>query len=137
MTTKRARMFAAIAYLVVDLVVIGLFITAGRETRRTDVGGFVLEALPFVTGALLGWAVARGWRAPRGFIPTALAVWLSTSLGGLAIRVAVGEPTDTRFMFITTIALGAFLFGWRALAWAIDAVFGPGVPRVVDEKYRK
>ena len=137
MVTKRGRAAAAIGYLLIDVVVVMLFIYAGRETRGIALLDDVLEAVPFILGILTGWLVGRVWRAPRLVLWPGIIVWVSTVVVGLAVRVLIGAPTDSRFMFITFISLGVFLLGWRGLAWMLDALFGRARPKVVDEKYRR
>lgn len=137
MVTKRGRAAAAIGYFLVDVVVVMLFIYAGRETRGIALLDDVLEAVPFLLGILAGWLVGRVWRAPRLVLWPGIIVWVSTVAVGLAVRVLIGAPTDSRFMFITFISLGVFLLGWRGLAWMLDALFGRARPKVVDEKYRR
>lgn len=137
MVTKRGRAAAAIGYLLIDVVVVMLFIYAGRETRGIALLDDVLEAVPFILGILAGWLVGRVWRAPRLVLWPGIIVWVSTVVVGLAVRVLIGAPTDSRFMFITFISLGVFLLGWRGLAWMLDALFGRARPKVVDEKYRR
>ena len=137
MTTRRERRAKAVAYLALDLVVVFLFIVAGRDTRGAGFAGSVLEALPFFAGTLLGWGVSRAWRHPRSVLPAGIVIWLGTVVVGLPVRAWVGDPTDTRFVSITFVALGVFLLGWRAIAWVLDALFGRALEKVVDEKYRR
>ena len=138
MESKRARAAAAvIAYLLLDLLVVFLFIYAGRETRGSGLGERLVEGLPFFVGVLVGWAAGRVWRAPRTVLWKGIIVWGSTAAVGMLLRLVTGEPTDSRFVFITFIALGVFLIGWRGAAWVLDVLFGRVFPKVVDEKYRK
>ncbi len=137
MATKRARAAAASAYLFVDIIVVLLFIYAGRETRGSGFGEEFAAAAPFFVGTAVGWLVGRVWRAPRAVLWSGLIVWISTVVVGLLLRSLLGEPTDSRFVFVSFITLGAFLLGWRGIAWILDALFGRALPKVVDEKYRR
>ncbi|MBC7725279.1 MAG: DUF3054 domain-containing protein [Burkholderiaceae bacterium] len=137
MATKRARAALATGYFLIDVTVVLLFIYAGRETRGVSLIEDLAQGGPFVAGIIVGWLGGRVWRAPRRVMWQGIAVWVSTVVIGLALRVASGDPTDSRFMFITFISLGAFLLGWRGVAWILDALFGRARPRVVDDKYRK
>ncbi|MCU1638636.1 MAG: rane protein [Microbacteriaceae bacterium] len=125
----------AVAYFAIDLVAVLLFAIAERTTRGLVEG--VDEAWPFFVGVLIGWLVARGWRSPRAVIWTGVIVWASTMTVGLVVRLIIGQSTDSRAGFITLLALGVFLLGWRAIAWILDALFGRALPKVVDEKYRR
>lgn len=137
MATRRERRTKAVAYLTLDLVVVLLFIVAGRDTRGAGITGSLFEALPFFAGTLLGWGVSRAWRHPRSVFPAGIVIWLATVAVGLPVRALAGDPTDTRFVSITFVALGAFLLGWRAVAWVLNALFGRALEKVVDEKYRR
>jgi len=140
MATRRERRIArakAVAYFAVDAVVLVLFVVAGRDTRESTAAATLAEAAPFLVGAGVGWLVARGWRAPRAVRWTGVVVWGAATAVGLALRVALGQPTDTRFVVITFVSLGLFLCGWRAIAWVLEALFGRAMPKVVDEKYRR
>lgn len=137
MATNWGRAAAAIGYLLFDVIVVLLFIYAGRETRGAQFIDDLAEAAPFGLGIAVGWLVGRVWRSPRLVLWSGIVVWISTAVVGLTVRTFTGAPTDSRFVFITFISLGVFLLGWRAVAWILDALFGRALPKVVDEKYRK
>lgn len=137
MATKRQRRARAVAYFVVDVVVVLLFVVAGRDTRGSDFSGTLLEALPFLAGTVLGWAISKAWRTPRAVKWSGVLIWVCTVAVGLPVRELLGEATDSRFIVITFIALGMFVLGWRGAAWVLDALFGRAIERPVDEKYRR
>ena len=137
MELKRAGAASVVGYLLLDLLVVFLFIYAGRETRGSGLGERLIEGLPFFAGVLAGWGAGRVWQAPRIVMWKGIIVWGSTAGVGMLLRLVTGEPTDSRFVFITFIALGVFLVGWRGAAWVLDVLFGRVFPKVVDEKYRK
>lgn len=137
MATRRRRRATAAAYFAIDLIVVLLFVVAGRDTRGHDAVGTLLESLPFFAGATLGWLITRAWRNPRSVLPTGIVIWFTTAVVGLAVRSVIGNPTDSRFVFITFVALGMFLIGWRGLAWILDALFGRAIEKPVDAKYRR
>ena len=137
MATRRQRRARAAAYFVVDIVVVLLFVVAGRDTRGSDFSGTFVEALPFLAGTALGWALAKAWRQPRAVRWSGVVIWVCTVAIGLPVRELLGESTDSRFIVITFIALGMFLLGWRGAAWVLDAFFGRATEKPVDEKYRR
>lgn len=127
----------AAVYFTIDLVVVFLFVVAGRDTRGSGFSGTLLEALPFLAGTVLGWIIAKAWRYPRAVLWSGVVIWVCTVAVGLPVRELLGDATDSRFIVITFIALGMFLLGWRGIAWVLDALFGRAIERPVDEKYRR
>lgn len=104
--------------LALDLAAVVLFAAAGRNTHEHGLAvvGVLLTAAPFLIGALIGWAVVRGWRRPIALWPTGVAVWLAAVVLGLALRGLAGGGLAVSFQVVTFLVLGALLLGWRALA---------------------
>lgn len=127
----------AVAYFVVDVLAVFLFIVVGRDALAVPFSGDLALAWPYFAGTVLGWIVGRVWKAPRAVRWTGVIVWVATVAIGLLLRFAIGQPIDSRYAVITFIALGMFLLGWRALAWVLVALFGREKEKVVDEKYRR
>ncbi|MFT4469608.1 DUF3054 domain-containing protein [Arthrobacter sulfonylureivorans] len=122
MTETSPRLHAglplAAGSLALDLAAIVLFAAAGRNTHEHGLAvvGILLTAAPFLIGALIGWAVVRGWRRPIALWPTGVAVWLAAVVLGLALRGLAGGGLAVSFQIVTFLVLGALLLGWRALA---------------------
>ncbi|WP_165068499.1 DUF3054 domain-containing protein [Marisediminicola senii] len=111
-------------WLGIDLVAVSLFIVGARWTQGDGALGLLLDGLPFFAGVIVGWVVMHAWRHPVTVVWTGIGVWLIAVAMAMAIRLVVGEPVDSRFLFLTVIVLGAFLIGWRGIAWILDALFG-------------
>ncbi|WP_285365032.1 DUF3054 domain-containing protein [Microbacterium sp. LMC-P-041] len=104
---------------IVDAVLVLVFAVIGRASHGEDPGGFLLTAWPFIVALLLGHVVAallparprRPWSLAWGAV-----VWLVTVVGGLLLRVVAGDTAQIAFIIVTTLVLGVFLVGWRAVA---------------------
>ncbi|WP_082298000.1 DUF3054 domain-containing protein [Microbacterium sp. CGR1] len=104
---------------IVDAVLVLVFAVIGRASHGEDPGGFLLTAWPFIVALLLGHIVAallparprRPWSLAWGAV-----VWLVTVVGGLLLRVVAGDTAQIAFIIVTTLVLGVFLVGWRAVA---------------------
>ncbi len=111
MSTRRA----ALVFLVDALLVLA-FVLIGRTSHNEGVLGALVTYWPFLTGLILGWLVLRAWRSPRRIRFTGLGIWVSTVGFGLLLRVVSGQGVQLSFVIVTTIVLGVFLLGWRAVA---------------------
>jgi hypothetical protein len=115
--TTPPRRFSAFAALAIDGALVLLFVVIGRATHEEDrLLGALVTYWPFLVGLLLGWLVARGWRAPLALVRTALPVWAVTVAGGMLLRVASGQGVQPSFVIVTCIVLAVFLLGWRLAA---------------------
>ena len=74
----------ALTALATDVVCVIVFAAVGRRSHAEglNLAGIAETAWPFVTGAVVGWAVSLGWRRPYSLIPTGVAVWVCTSWWG-------------------------------------------------------
>lgn len=100
-----------------DVVAIILFVVIGR--RSHDEGAFLRGlgrvAAPFSTGLVLGWLVARAWKAPTS-VATGLVIWPVTVVAGLLLRRFVfDDGIALPFIIVTAAFTGLLLVGWRAL----------------------
>ncbi|WP_210648948.1 DUF3054 domain-containing protein [Nocardioides sp. SYSU D00065] len=98
-------------WLVVDLLLIGVFAVIGRLSHygTLTVGGWWATAWPFLVGALLAWAVLTATRRAPAAIGSGVAVWLGALVGGMVLRQASGQGTATAFVVVATLVLGALL----------------------------
>jgi len=112
-TGSRSTVIAAGA---LDAVLVLVFATIGRLSHGETLAGLGITYWPFLGGLLLGWLLVRAWRSPRGVIPTGLGLWIATVAGGLLLRVVSGQGVQLSFAIVTTVVLGVFLMGWRAIA---------------------
>ena len=101
-----------------DAFVVVAFVAIGRRNHDENPGiaGLVDTAAPFVLGLALAWTVARAWKEPWSW-KTGLIVWIGTVAAGMVLRKFVfDEGTALSFVVVTTVFLGTFLNGWRAIA---------------------
>jgi hypothetical protein len=106
---------AAIGAALADAACIVAFAALGRASH--DEGGAVAGTLevaaPFMIGGAVGWAAARGWRAPTSGT-TGAAAWAGALAVGMLLRnVAWDRGTAPSFVVVAAIALGVLLLGWR------------------------
>ncbi len=103
-------------WLAVDLVLVGLFAVVGRLSHHESLtpAGWWETAWPFLTGALVAWAVVMGARRPAAAVGSGVVVWIGAVVGGMALRQASGQGTATAFVVVATLVLGALLVLPRA-----------------------
>lgn len=113
-TVSPSRVAAA---LVLDAVLVVAFAAAGRASHDEDVlAGLVRTSWPFLAALVVGWLVARGWRAPAAPVRTGVIVWAVTVVVGMLLRLASDQGTALPFVVVATLVLGALLVGWRLVA---------------------
>ncbi|MCV7207604.1 DUF3054 domain-containing protein [Mycolicibacterium canariasense] len=112
---KRNTVLAA---AVADAVAVIVFCTVGRRSHAEGVTltGVAETAWPFLTGTLVGWLIARGWRRPTSITPTGLIVWVATVAVGMLLRKATSAGTAFSFVVVATLTTAILLLGWRAAA---------------------
>lgn len=95
-----------------------IFCSVGRRSHAEGVTltGVAETAWPFLTGTLVGWLIARGWRRPTSITPTGLIVWVSTVAVGMLLRKATSAGTAFSFVVVATLTTAILLLGWRAAA---------------------
>lgn len=112
MTTRNA----VLAFLV-DVLCVLLFVAVGRRNHDEGVtlAGIAQTAWPFLTGAVVGWLLSRGWQRPAALIPTGLTVWISTIAVGMLLRVITGAGIAASFVLVASVVTAVLLLGWRAV----------------------
>ncbi|HMN99005.1 MAG TPA: DUF3054 domain-containing protein [Miltoncostaeaceae bacterium] len=119
MRSARVAVGAAVA----DAACIVVFAALGRASHDegSAVGGTLEVAAPFLIGGAVGWAAARGWRAPTS-LATGAAAWAGALVVGMLLRNLVWDRgTAPSFVIVTAIALGVLLLGWRLALRLRDA----------------
>lgn len=98
-------------WLVVDLLLVGVFAVIGRLSHygTLTAGGWWTTAWPFLVGTLLAWAVLALTRRPPAAVSSGVVVWLGALVGGMVLRQASGQGTATAFVVVATLVLGALL----------------------------
>lgn len=110
------RRMRRLAYLVVDVVGVLVFCAVGRRSHDEGitVSGVATTAWPFLSGTLIGWVAARGWRRPTAVVPTGVVVWLSTVVVGMVLRKATSAGVAASFVVVASSVTAVLLLGWRA-----------------------
>ncbi|WP_167395119.1 DUF3054 domain-containing protein [Cryobacterium aureum] len=116
---------------VLDAGVVLAFAAIGRLSHGESLAGIGETYWPFLGGLIIGWLVLRAWRHPRTIVWTGLGVWIATVAGGLLLRLASGQGVQLSFAIVTTIVLGVFLLGWRAIAALVQRASSQRMPTAV------
>lgn len=108
----------ATAAFVTDVVCVVVFCAVGRRSHAEGltIAGVAQTAWPFLTGTVVGWLLARGWRRPTALAPTGVAVWLCTVVVGMLLRKATSAGVQASFVVVASLVTALLLLGWRALA---------------------
>ena len=101
-----------------DIVCVLVFCTIGRRSHAEGltVAGIAQTAWPFLAGTAAGWLLIRGWRRPFTVMPTGVAVWVCTVVGGMLLRKATSAGVQTSFVVVASIVTAVLLLGWRSAA---------------------
>ena len=104
--------------LLADIVCVLVFCTIGRRSHAEGltVAGVAQTAWPFLAGTTAGWLLIRGWRRPFTVMPTGVAVWVCTVVGGMLLRKATSAGVQTSFVVVASIVTAVLLLGWRSVA---------------------
>jgi hypothetical protein len=113
---------SVITAAVLDAALVLLFVLIGRASHDEGLSGVLTTWWPFLAGLAIGWLIVRAWRHPLAIVWTGLVVWICSVVGGLALRVVVGQGVQLSFAIVTTIVLGVFLIGWRAVWLAVARI---------------
>ncbi|MDX1892249.1 DUF3054 domain-containing protein [Mycolicibacterium sp. 050158] len=101
--------------LLADVVCVLVFCAIGRRSHAEGitVAGVAETAWPFLSGAAVGWLIARGWQRPTALTPTGVAVWLSTVVIGMLLRKLTSQGTALSFVVVASLSTAVLLLGWR------------------------
>ncbi len=115
---RRTALFA----LAADAACVVLFTTVGRRNHDEglSIAGIAETSWPFLTGAGVGWLLARGWRRPTAVTSTGLTVWVCTVAVGMLLRRATSEGTALSFVLVASLATGLLILGWRGVVAALS-----------------
>ena len=121
--TPAIRASAAWTAGIADGVVVVVFVLVGRSSHDEgfSLAGTVGTAWPFLAALALGWVLTRAWRQPLRIRFTGIGIWATTVAAGLVLRMLSDQGVQVSFAIVTTIVLGLFLLGWRALTQAVLA----------------
>ena len=100
------------SWLLVDLILVGLFALIGRAAHREslDFAGWFATASPFLVALAVGWAIALllGVDAKRVSFADHTIIAVTIALG-LGLRVLSGETAAVPFVLVATVVLLVFL----------------------------
>lgn len=101
-----------------DLVCVIVFCAIGRRSHAEGLtaAGVAETAWPFLSGALAGWLISRGWRHPTALVPTGVTVWVATIVVGMLLRRITSQGTAVSFIVVASLVTALLLLGWRAVA---------------------
>lgn len=120
-TTTRPRSLAVWIPPLLDLAVVTVFVLVGRRSHDEgdSLAGFLRVWWPFAAGLGLSAVVTGAWWHPFGW-RRVVALWVGTVVLGMLGRVAIqGRDFKPSFVVVTTLFLGAGMFGWRLVARAV------------------
>ena len=105
-----------------DVVAVLVFAAIGRSAHAegVDAFGVLTTATPFLLGLVIGWLVARAWRAPLR-LPVATAVWIGATVIGLGLRAVFTHRLPVTFVVVAAASLALLLLGWRAVTSLITS----------------
>ena len=108
----------ALVALATDAVCVVVFCTLGRRSHAEGLtlAGIAETAWPFLTGAAVGWLLARGWRRPVAVVPTGVVVWVCTIAVGMLLRKATSQGVSPSFVVVASLVTALLLLGWRVAA---------------------
>ena len=120
-TDTRPAVLAPVLAASADIVAILVFCAIGRRSHAEGLtaAGVAETAWPFLSGALIGWLLCRGWRRPTAVMPTGVTIWLTTVAAGMALRKASSQGVAPSFIVVAAAVTALLLLGWRAVAAAI------------------
>ncbi|WP_062528682.1 DUF3054 domain-containing protein [Demequina rhizosphaerae] len=115
---------AALGAAALDAGAIVVFSAIGRASHDEGILGanglgLATTASPFLTGAALGWVIARAWTRPCDWRRTGVIVWASTLVGGMVLRIVYGQGVQVSFVIVAGTVLASFLIGWRVVSGRI------------------
>ena len=104
------------AWLGIDVVAVLVFCALGRRSHDEGINlaGLAGTAWPFLSGTVLGWLVAQGWRRPTAVMPTGVIVWVSTVAVGMLLRALTSAGVAGSFIVVASTVTAVLLLGWRA-----------------------
>lgn len=117
---KSSSSYVLIA-IVTDAVLVALFTVVGYFTheRNFDIRGILDAAWPFLVALVAAWVLTAMWEAPVAPFRTGVGVWAVTVLGGMIVRIIIGDGTAGSFILVASGINFFTLVGWRLLARAL------------------
>ena len=105
-------------WIVVDALIVLVFVGIGRSSHHHGLrlAGFLSTTWPFAVGLGLGWLYLTLRRRDGASLRGGVAVWLSTVVMGMVLRVLSGQGTAFAFIVVAFGFLGLLMLGLRLVA---------------------
>jgi hypothetical protein len=105
-------------WIAVDAVVVLVFVGIGRSSHHHGLRltGFLSTTWPFAVGLGVGWLYLLIRRRDGSSLRGGVAVWLSTVIAGMVLRVIAGQGTAFAFVLVAFAFVGLFMLGLRIVA---------------------
>ena len=121
-------MRTTILAFVVDALFVLVFVLIGRASHdENPVLGALVTYWPFLVALVVGWVVARAWKAPLAVLRSGVTIWIATVVIGMVLRALSDQGVQVSFVIVTSIVLGFFLLGWRGIVALVAARRRPRV----------
>ncbi|WP_411700574.1 DUF3054 domain-containing protein [Conyzicola sp.] len=118
---RPATRTALLAFLT-DAALVLVFVLIGRASHdENPMLGALVTYWPFLVALLVGWVLARAWRSPLAVLRSGVPIWVTTVALGMLLRVLADQGVQWSFVIVTSVVLGVFLLGWRAVAHLVSA----------------
>lgn len=102
---------------VTDAMLVLVFVLIGRASHdENPLLGVLVTYWPFFAALVVGWVVARAWKSPLAVLRSGVPIWVATVVLGMLLRALSDQGVQPSFVIVTSVVLGAFLLGWRAVA---------------------
>jgi len=99
-----------------DALLVLVFVLIGRASHdENPVLGALVTYWPFFVALVVGWAAARAWKSPLAVLRSGLPIWIVTVVVGMLLRLLSDQGVQPSFVIVTSVVLGVFLVGWRAI----------------------
>lgn len=95
-----------------------IFATVGYYTHahNLDFSGVLHTVWPFMLALVFAWCANAVWDSPLAPLRTGVGVWATTVLGGMIVRIILGDGTAGPFILVASGFNFFTLVGWRTLA---------------------
>lgn len=99
-----------------DAILVLVFVLIGRASHdENPVLGALVTFWPFFVALVIGWAAARAWRSPLAVLRSGVPIWIVTVVAGMLLRLLSDQGVQPSFVIVTSVVLGVFFVGWRAI----------------------
>lgn len=107
-----------------DVVLVIVFAAIGHLSHYGTLSpaGVAGTAAPFLAAYGISFVLCLAWRRPESLVRTGVPLWVGTAVGGLLLRVVLGNSAALPFQIVSIVTLGLFLLTPRLLAALLTGV---------------